>query len=238
MGVNNTHRQNYSHPYPKKFKKMKSSKKFSSSTTSTTVIHTFYNDHITPPAPSSKQIPIETPSPAAKSTVQTNTSAAAARIQSGYRSYRIRNLYKTISSVNREANRVQSMIQRQETVDAIRSDEKERLRMNETLMSLLLKLDSVPGIDPSIREARRKVSRKIVGMQEILDSISETKDEIQWWSYNDFGRVDAGQGGGAWPLYWEEAVEEEMCREKGGEEMERFCAQYLGFRCFQRFLRE
>ncbi|VVA91057.1 unnamed protein product [Arabis nemorensis] len=212
--------------------------KFSSSTR-TTVIHTFHNDNITPP--STRQIPIEIPSPAAKSTVQTNPSAsassAAARIKSGYRSYKIRSLYKTISSVNREASRVQSMIQRQETVDAIRSDEKERLRMNETLMSLLLKLDSVPGLDPTIREARRKVSRRIVGMQEILDSISETKDESQWWSCYDIGN-DAGKSGGAWPMYWEEAVEEEMCREKGGEEMERFCAQYLGFRCFQRFLRE
>ncbi|KFK43470.1 hypothetical protein AALP_AA1G129300 [Arabis alpina] len=207
--------------------------KFSSSTR-TTVIHTFYNDHITPP--STKHIPIQIPSPATKSTVHTNPSAAAAaaRIQSGYRSSKIRNLYKTIASVNREANRVQSMIQRQETVDAIRSDEKERLRMNETLMSLLLKLDSVPGLDPAIREARRKVSRRIVGMQEILDSISETKDE----SCYDIGIDAGGLGGGAWPMYWEEAVEEEMCREKGGEEMERFCAQYLGFRCFQRFLRE
>ncbi|CAH2038165.1 unnamed protein product [Thlaspi arvense] len=211
---------------------MKSSRKFSSSAT-TTVIHTYYSDHITPP--STTEIPIEVPSPAAKSAVQANASAAA-RIQSGYRSYRIRRLYKKILSVNREANRVQSMIQRQETVDAIRSDEKERLRMNETLMSLLLKLDSVPGLDPTIREARRKVSRRIVGMQEILDAISETRDENQWWSNYDLG-VDVGQGG-AWPLYWEEAVEEEMCREKGGEEMERFCAQYLGFRCFQRFLRE
>ncbi|ESQ35622.1 hypothetical protein EUTSA_v10008770mg [Eutrema salsugineum] len=211
---------------------MKSSRKFSSSAT-TTVIHTSYNDLITPP--STIEIPIEVPTPAAKSAVQTNASTAA-RIQSGYRSYRIRGLYKTISSVNREANRVQSMIQRQETVDAIRSDEKERLRMNETVMSLLLKLDSVPGLDPTIREARRKVSRKIVGMQEIIDSISETKDENQWWSNYDLG-VDVGQGG-AWPLYWEEAVEEEMCRDRGGEEMERFCAQYLGFRCFQRFLRE
>ncbi|CAH8389115.1 unnamed protein product [Eruca vesicaria subsp. sativa] len=204
---------------------MKRSRKFSSSatTTTTTVIHTFYNDHTTPPA---------TPPPPAKATVMTNASAAA-RIQSGYRSHKIRGLYKTISSVHREANRAQSMIQRQETVDAIRSDEKERLRMNETLMSLLLRLDSVPGLDPTIREARRKVSRQIVGMQEILDAISESRDENQWWSNN----YDHGEGG-AWPMYWEEAVEEEMSRERGGDEMERFCAQYLGFRCFQRFLRE
>ncbi|KAL0697650.1 hypothetical protein Bca4012_053772 [Brassica carinata] len=214
---------------------MKRSRKFSSSATTTTVIHTFYNDHTAPPA--TREIPIETPTPPPppKATATTNTSAdtAAARIQSGYRSHKIRALYRTISSVHREANRAQSTIQRQETVDAIRTDEKERLRMNETLMSLLLKLDSVPGLDPAIREARRKVSRRIVGMQEILDSISEAKDESQWWSnYDDDGR------GGAWPMYWEEAVEEEMCRERGGDEMERFCAQYLGFRCFQRFLRE
>ncbi|KAL0797705.1 hypothetical protein Bca101_052879 [Brassica carinata] len=214
---------------------MKRSRKFSSSATTTTVIHTFYNDHTAPQA--TREIPIETPTPPppAKATVTTNTSAdtAAARIQSGYRSHKIRALYRTISSVHREANRAQSTIQRQETVDAIRTDEKERLRMNETLMSLLLKLDSVPGLDPAIREARRKVSRQIVGMQEILDSISEARDESQWWSnYDDDGR------GGVWPVYWEEAVEEEMCRERGGDEMERFCAQYLGFRCFQRFLRE
>ncbi|KAJ0248093.1 BAG family molecular chaperone regulator 5 [Hirschfeldia incana] len=215
---------------------MKRSRKFSSSATTTTVIHTFYNDQSAPTA--TREIPIETPPPPAKATVTTNAPSAdtaAARIQSGYRSHKIRGLYRTISSVHREANRAQSMIQRQETVDAIRSDEKERLRMNEALMSLLLKLDSVPGLDPAIREARRKVSRRIVGMQEILDAISEAKGENQWWwsGYDD----DDGQGG-AWPMYWEEAVEEEMCRERGGDEMERFCAQYLGFRCFQRFLRE
>ncbi|KAL0653540.1 hypothetical protein Bca4012_096231 [Brassica carinata] len=115
----------------------------------------------------------------------------AARIQSGYRSHKIRGLYKTISSVHQEANRAQSTIQRQETVDAIRSDEKERLRMNETLMSLLLRLDSVPGSDPTIREARRKVSRRIVGMQEVLDSISEAKDENQW--YDDEGGLCTGK---------------------------------------------
>ncbi|XP_042973132.1 BAG family molecular chaperone regulator 5, mitochondrial-like [Carya illinoinensis] len=40
-------------------------------------------------------------------------------------------------------------------------------------MALLLKLDSVPGVDPSLRGARRKVSHRIVGLQEIVDAISE-----------------------------------------------------------------
>ncbi|ESQ55614.1 hypothetical protein EUTSA_v10027450mg [Eutrema salsugineum] len=81
-------------------------------------------------------------------------------------------------------------------------------------MFLFLKFHFVSGLDPTIREVWRKVSCKIVGMKETIDSISETKDENHWWSNYDFR--------------WEEAMEEEMCRNRGGEEMERFCAQYLG----------
>ena len=76
----------------------------------------------------------------------------------------IRTLYKKISGVSSEADQLQNQIQRQETVDAIRSSEKEKLRMNEALMGLLLRLDSVPGVDPTVREARRKISRRIVGL--------------------------------------------------------------------------
>lgn len=98
--------------------------------------------------------------------------------------------------------------------------------MNEALMSLLLKLDSVPGIDPTVREARRKVTRRIVGLQEILDSVSETKlDQYNWLSLNNWDEVLA-------------QMEESVCRERGGDEMDKFCAQNLGFRCLQRFLRE
>ncbi|KAM1219795.1 hypothetical protein ACFX2G_047823 [Malus domestica] len=65
--------------------------------------------------------------------------------------------------------------------------------MNESLMRLLLKLDS----DPVVREAKRK------------------------------GGKDGGFG-----RNWDDVLAEmkdEACRDKGGEEMERFCAQYMGF---------
>jgi len=96
--------------------------------------------------------------------------------------------------------------------------------MNEALMKLLLKLDSIPGIDPTVREARRKVTRRIVGLQEILDSVSEVKVD-EWWEMNNWYQVV-------------EEMEESVCRERGGDEMEQFCAQNLGFRCLQRFLHE
>lgn len=95
-------------------------------------------------------------------------------------------------------------------------------------MGLLLKLDSVPGFNPTVRDARRKVSRRIVALQEILDAVSEAKTAYEDDCY-EYGFVRC----------WDDVVakmEEEVCRERGGDEMERFCAEHLGFRCLQRFL--
>lgn len=184
---------------------------FASYTTSTTTVT--YTHHTAPPQHSN-------------SNSAQPQSHAALTIQSAYRAHRIRTLYRKIAAVDSEADRLQRLIQRQDTVDAVRTDTLEKLRMNEALMSLLLKLDSVPGIDPTVREARRKVTRRIVGLQEILDSVSESKvDEWNWWSLNNWDEVIA-------------QMEETVCRERGGDEMERFCAQNLGFRCLQRFLRQ
>ncbi|MCD7447612.1 hypothetical protein HAX54_032230 [Datura stramonium] len=180
------------------------------------------------------QIPIQSPpenEPAKTSNLtgfrsQKGGDDAAVKIQSAYRSYIVRNLVKKISAVNSEANYLQRLIQRQETVDAVRSSERERIRMNEALMSLLLRLDSVPGVDPTVRELRRNVSRRIVGLQEILDAVSDTK--IQNWD--------------GFLMDWDDVVERmemEVCKERGGgNELEMFCAEHLGFRCLQRFLRD
>ncbi|KAK7245940.1 hypothetical protein RIF29_40794 [Crotalaria pallida] len=180
---------------------------------STVTYTTYHNDHPTPP-----QLP-------------QSQSNAALTIQSLYRAHRIRTLYRKISTVDSEADTLQRLIQRQETVDAVRSNHLEKVKMNEALMALLLKLDSVPGFDPTVREARRKVTRRIVGLQEILDSVSESKihSEFNYWSDN--GSM----------MNWDQVIadmEESVCRERGGDEMEQFCAQNLGFRCLQRFLRE
>lgn len=93
-------------------------------------------------------------------------------------------------------------------------------------MGLLFRLDAVPGLDPNVRGLRRHVSRKIVGLQEILDAVSDTRVE-DWDGYlRDWDDIVAG-------------IEEEACKEiGGGKEMERFCAENLGFQCLQRFLRD
>ncbi|RZC89739.1 hypothetical protein C5167_035734 [Papaver somniferum] len=100
---------------------------------------------------------------------------AIVKIQSTYRSHLICNMIKKISSVNKEADELETQIQQQETVNKIRSNEKEKLSMNEALMRLLLKLDSVRGVYEPVRELRRRVSRRIVGLQEILDAITDER---------------------------------------------------------------
>ncbi|KAL2483930.1 BAG family molecular chaperone regulator 5 [Forsythia ovata] len=203
--------------------------RFFSSTTTSTIL---YTDHSAPNAHTKViEIPIQSPSderppsipiPIAQS--HSRESSAAVKIQSVYRSHMVRNLVKKIATVNSEASYWQRLIQRQETVDAVRTSERERIKINEALMSLLFRLDSVPGIDPTVRELRRHVSRRIVGLQEILDAVSDSK--VQHWDgfLRDWDDVLAG-------------MEKEACKEiGGGNDMERFCAEHLGFRCLQRFL--
>lgn len=199
---------------------MKSARKlsFCSSSPTTTITVTTPDDESTPPPPPNITLHLQ-PSQA--------QSQAATKIQSAYRAHLIRTLYKTISSVDSAADRLQRRIQRQDTVDALRGSTLERARIEEELMRLLLRLDSVPGgIDPTLREGRRKVSRRIVGLQEIVDGVCGSG-----------GTVEGGGDDDNW-WWWCERMEEEVCRERGGEELERYCANYLGFRCLERFLHQ
>ncbi|CAI9755095.1 unnamed protein product [Fraxinus pennsylvanica] len=197
----------------------------------TTTSTVFYTDNSAPNAHTKVvEIPIQPPSdeppPSIPIPIAQPQSSAAVKIQSAYRSHRVRNLVKTIAAVNSEADYWERLIQQQETVDAVRANEWERIKMNEALMSLLFSLDSVPGIDATVRELRRHVSRRIVGLQEILDAVSDSK--VQHWDgyLRDWDDVLAG-------------MEKEVCKEiGGGNDMERFCAEHLGFRCLQRFLRD
>ncbi|KAJ4975872.1 hypothetical protein NE237_000978 [Protea cynaroides] len=152
--------------------------------------------------------------------------AAAMKIQSAYRVHLVRKLVKRIKAVNSETDRLERLIQQQATVDAIRQDAMEKVRMNETLMALLLRLDSVPGIFPPVRELRRSATRRVVGLQEILDAVADTELPD---SADDF------------LTNWDQMIadtEEDVCRKRGSEEMQRFSMEKLGFRCFERFLRE
>jgi hypothetical protein len=115
------------------------------------------------------RIPITSPSEETRE--RSPDVAAATKIQAAFRGHLVRRHIAAIRSADAEATRLERLLRRQETVDAVRGDERERARFSEALMAALLRLDAVPGYYPAVRDARRAVSRRVVGLQEVFDAV-------------------------------------------------------------------
>ncbi|KAJ0704394.1 putative IQ motif, EF-hand binding, BAG domain, BAG domain superfamily [Helianthus annuus] len=117
-------------------------------------------------------------------TISMLKNSAALQIQKVFRGFVIRKTVKKIASIRNEVYDIERRIDDTEVVSLIRRDAKERLRVNETLMSLLFKLDSIRGVDCGIRDLRKVVTKKAIALQEKVDSIghqtldSHSPDEI------------------------------------------------------------
>ncbi|XP_030527716.1 retinitis pigmentosa 1-like 1 protein [Rhodamnia argentea] len=98
-------------------------------------------------------------------------SASALKIQSVFRGFLVRRSVRRIAAVRREVDEVERRISTAEAVELLRRDERERLKVNETLMSLLFRLDSVRGVDGGVRECRKAVTRRAIALQERVDAI-------------------------------------------------------------------
>ncbi|KAI3799226.1 hypothetical protein L1987_34516 [Smallanthus sonchifolius] len=99
--------------------------------------------------------------------------SAAIKIQKLFRGFVVRKSVRKIASIRNEVSEIERRIDAIEVVNLIRSDAKEKLRVNETLMSLLFKLDSIRGVDCGIRDLRKAVTRKAIALQEKVDSIDQ-----------------------------------------------------------------
>ncbi|KAJ0483935.1 putative IQ motif, EF-hand binding, BAG domain, BAG domain superfamily [Helianthus annuus] len=103
---------------------------------------------------------------------------AALIIQSVYRGFevrksqplkKLRQIYEVRKMVGDLTNRIQDM----ETC----LDSKKAVIIGETIMSLLLKLDTIQGLHPFVREVRKSVAKELVGLQEKLDYLTSVKSE-------------------------------------------------------------
>ncbi|KAK9113408.1 hypothetical protein Syun_020205 [Stephania yunnanensis] len=99
--------------------------------------------------------------------------AAAGRIQKVFRGFLVRKSVRKIVAIKRQVEEIERKVMERETVEMVRRDGKERLRINEMLMALLLRLDSVRGVDSGVRDCRKVVIRKAIALQEKLDAIAE-----------------------------------------------------------------
>ncbi|KAL4586195.1 hypothetical protein LXL04_010827 [Taraxacum kok-saghyz] len=117
--------------------------------------------------------------------------SAAIKIQKVFRGFIVRKSVKKVASIRNEVSEIEQRINDIEVIDLIRRDAKERLRVNETLMSLLFKLDSIRGVDNGVRLLRKAVTSKAIALQEKVDTIAQAEsDQRTLDSPNDSGEID------------------------------------------------
>ncbi|KAJ1429545.1 IQ motif, EF-hand binding site [Sesbania bispinosa] len=109
---------------------------------------------------------------------------AAVLIQAAYRGYQVRKWeplkkIKQIAEVSKEVTDIRGRIQALEDSSDLQNDDKQKIAIGETIMRLLLKLDTIQGLHPSFREIRKSLARDLVTLQERLDSIMAKKPQQQ-----------------------------------------------------------
>ncbi|XP_022738602.1 uncharacterized protein LOC111291227 isoform X1 [Durio zibethinus] len=119
------------------------------------------------------------------------TSDSVIKIQKVFRGFLVRKNMKRIKAIREEVNDIERSVSKKETVDLIRNDSKERLKVNEMLMGLLLKLDSVRGVDSGVRDCRKSVIKKAIALQELVDAVVSGDQSID---SNDAEAIDQSQG--------------------------------------------
>ncbi|PQQ06165.1 BAG family molecular chaperone regulator 6 [Prunus yedoensis var. nudiflora] len=104
---------------------------------------------------------------------------AAVRIQSAYRGFEVRRWeplkkLKQMAEVREQVGDVRNHITSLETSD-LQNYDKQKVVIGETIMRLLLKLDTIQGLLPSFRDIRRSLARELVVLQEKLDDLIAKK---------------------------------------------------------------
>ncbi|CAI9761694.1 unnamed protein product [Fraxinus pennsylvanica] len=97
---------------------------------------------------------------------------SALKIQKKFRGFLVRKSVKRIKAIKIQVDEIEGMLLKSEVVELVRKDARERMRMNEGLMALLLKLDSIPGVDSGVRDCRKAVIRRAIALQERIDAIA------------------------------------------------------------------
>jgi len=100
---------------------------------------------------------------------------AAVRIQSAYRGYDVRrwqplDKLRKIRGVHEQMQDTRTQLQSLEA-SSMKPTEKEQVAIGEAIMNLLLKLDTIQGLRPCVRDARKSVARELICLQEKLDSL-------------------------------------------------------------------
>ncbi|KAJ7556498.1 hypothetical protein O6H91_05G086000 [Diphasiastrum complanatum] len=109
---------------------------------------------------------------------------AAVLIQSIYRGYVVRRseplkYLREIAKVRSKSKDLQAQVCKQEDFERICSNTKERLKLTEGIMALLLQLDVIQGVHPVVREFRKSAARELIQLQETVDNAIKQSNNQQ-----------------------------------------------------------
>ncbi|CAL0318811.1 unnamed protein product [Lupinus luteus] len=98
---------------------------------------------------------------------------SAIKIQKLVRGFLVRNSMKRIKCIRVELEKIEDKVCVQETMDLIMRGNKERVKVSESIMNLVLKLDNVRVLDyySGVRGYRKSVIQKAIALQELIDQI-------------------------------------------------------------------
>ncbi|KAK2636850.1 hypothetical protein Ddye_031642 [Dipteronia dyeriana] len=173
-------------------------------------------------APTVKEIPVHFVASDRREIRSENRSESAVKIQRVFRGFLVRKSVKKIAEIRAEVEEIERRISEKETIELIGRDSKVRLGVNEKLMSLLFKLDSVRGVDSGVRDCRKAVIKKTIALQEILDSIVVHNSN----NNNNLDRTVVDD-----VVVDQTAVEEEKCTEEDGEKTENHDSEEMSPNC-------
>ncbi|KAH9302681.1 hypothetical protein KI387_014264, partial [Taxus chinensis] len=108
-----------------------------------------------------------------------NETTSAVKIQAAFRGFCVRKTQplkklRVIMKTKAEAAEIRRRIVDCHFVELIRRDE-ECLKLTEFVMSLLLMLDAILGVNSFVRESRKAVTHELVNLQETIDDIIADK---------------------------------------------------------------
>ncbi|CAL9770497.1 unnamed protein product [Musa acuminata subsp. burmannicoides] len=123
-------------------------------------------------------------------------SDAATLIQSAYRGFEMRRWQpleklRKIHQIRQQTEAVKKQIQMFEA-SSKEQDLKHKVAISEAIMNLLLQLDTIQGLHPSVRDMRKHVARELISLQDKLDSLGDhEKMEVEKQLDSDCGALSS-----------------------------------------------
>lgn len=106
---------------------------------------------------------------------------AAMRIQSAYRGFQVRKwetlkklrqMAKVHDEVTKVRRSIEELASSKDTLPDQGKHERQKVLIGESIMNLLLRLDTIQGLLPNLRDIRKSLARELVALQEELDSLT------------------------------------------------------------------